>query len=168
MTVIAGFTVGKTCAIASDSAMFEVDKDGGHTGIWWPANSPKVWRSGGFLLGGAGSTGPTVLAEESELGDPLKLVAFLKDRKDSISADADWEIMVVHRRGLWIIWQDFVVERMKLNYHASGGASSPALGALAVSKKLKLSPLAAVRLAAQASCDHNISARPPVVSIEIK
>jgi hypothetical protein len=168
MTVIAGFTDGKTCAIAGDSGLFEIDKDGANTGVWWPAKSPKVWRAGNFLLGGSGTYTPLVLAEESKVGDPFKLAAFLKERKENFASDDDWDIMVVGRRGLWMVWQGFTVERIKLNYHACGDASSPAFGALALAKQLKLSPLEAVKAAVQASCDHHIGARPPVAAKEIK
>ena len=169
MTAIAGFVNGKSCAIAGDSGLFESNIDGtSFTDIWWPSPTPKVWRAGDFLLGSSGSHGPTKMAEESKIGDPQKLADFMKERKESIGTDQDWEIMVVSRRGIWMVWQDFSIERMKRTYHATGGASAPALGALALAKHEKLSPLFAVRFAIQVAIDHHVHARPPVVTKEIK
>jgi|ERR1035437_781136 hypothetical protein len=161
MTCIAGLTDGKTCAIAGDSGLFE----DGDTNIWWPTVHSKVWRIGNALLGACGGSA-TEIAQSSKIVDPLKLAEYLKEKqvKDD---DPDWDIIIVTRRGLWVVSDDYTAHKMKRGYHAIGAAAGPAWGALHVAKHLKLPPIEAVRLAVQAACDTHIYAVAPVVAKEI-
>lgn len=162
MTCIAGFTDGKTHAIAGDSGLFE----DGDTNIWWPTRKPKVWRINGTLLGACGGNA-TKVAEESGLSDPRDLAAFLRERNIS-EDDPDWDVILVTRSGVTLVSDDYSVCPLKRKYHAIGGAAGPAWGALHTSKKLHLDPLTAVKFAVQAACDHHVYAIGPVVAKEIK
>lgn len=169
MTVIAGYTDGAAWAIASDSGLFEVGSGAGeYTNLWWPASEPKVWVAGDSLLGMSGSGTAGDVAKTSKIGDPHKLAEHLRGlREQGVSPEGDWDIMVVTQKGVYMVWQDFSVDKMRRPYHASGAASAPAMGALSVASLLRTDPLKAARLAAQAAIDHHTAARGPVTALAL-
>lgn len=120
------------------------------------------------LLGMSGMGIAGDVARASKIGDPHKLAEYLRGFKEQgVSPEGDWDIMVVTQKGIYMVWQDFSVSKMKRPYHASGAASAPAMGALSVASLLRADPLKAARLAAQASIDHHTGARGPVTSLAL-
>jgi hypothetical protein len=156
MTAVAGFTNGKSWAIAGDSGLFE----DGETDIWWPTHTPKIWRSGDSLIGYAGNSRVGSVAQKSGLSDPHRLAAHLKD--EGIPGDEDFDLLVVTRTAVWCIGQEFDPAQMTRRYHAIGAAAGPAFGVLHFGKSLGFQPRLLVRAAINAACDSHVFAIKPV------
>lgn len=160
MTVIAGYTDGKTWAIASDSGAFEEGGDDApSTGVYFLGSEPKVWRNEDSLIGMAGTSRADEVARSSTTGDPYKI----RDALKAADVGGAWTMLVVTQKAIYYLGEDFSVTKMKSKHFAIGAASQPAIGSLYTSHSLGVSPLEAVRLAVKASVDSSIYAVAPVV-----
>lgn len=161
MTVIAGYTDGKTWAIASDSGLFE---DGGDeapaTGIYFLGSEPKVWKVEQSLIGMAGTSRVDEVARNATTGDPYKLRDLLKNAE----VTGGWTLLMVTQKGLYYLSEDFSVIKLKNKYMAIGAASQPALGSLYTSHSLGIPVGDAVKMAVKAAIDSSIYAVAPVVA----
>ena len=161
MTVICGYTNGKTWAIASDSGLFEEGGDDTpSTGIYFRGLEQKVWRVEDSLIGMSGASRVDEISRNATTGDPYKLRDLLKNSE----VTGSWTLLVVTQKGLYYLGEDFTVVPLKSKYFAIGVASQPALGSLYTSHSLNIPVEEAVKLAVRASIDNSIYAVAPVVS----
>jgi hypothetical protein len=158
MTVIVGYTDGKTYSVGGDSGAFE------ESGLYQTTADAKVWRAGDWLLGGSGSFRIIETAKKSGLGDPFALRDHLKES----NAIGDWSLLVVGRKFLFEIDQEFGVLRVKDNYAAIGVANTVAIGALAVLSMNKCDSLNAVKTALNVTARHHVNAVPPFTTLRIE
>lgn len=162
MTCIAGYSDGKTWAIASDSGLFE---DGGgddapNSGICFLGTEPKVWKIEQSLIGMAGTSRADEVARGATTGDPYKLRDLLK----AAEVSGAWTILVVTQKGIYYLGEDFSVTKIKNKYMAIGAASQPAFGSLYTSHSLGIPVGDAVKMAVKAAIDSSIYAVAPVVA----
>jgi hypothetical protein len=161
MTVVAGYTTGKTWAIAADSGLFEEGGDDApDTGIYFLGSDTKVWRIEKSLMGMSGGGRVDEVARNSGTGDPYKLRDILK----AAEVTGSWTLLVVTQNGLYYLAEDFTVIKLKNKYFAIGVACQPALGSLSTSHSLGIAADKAVKLAVRASIDNSIYAVAPIVS----
>ena len=161
MTCIAGYTNGKTWAIAADSGLFEEGGDDApDTGIYFRGINSKVWRVEKSLMGIAGTSRIEEVARNAGTGDPYKLRDILKVAE----VTGSWTLLVVTQKVLYYIGEDFSVVKLKNQYFAIGAACQPALGSLSTSHLLGIPVDKAVKLAVRASIDNSIYAVAPIVS----
>ena len=158
--MIAGYTDGKTWAIAADSGLFE---DGGdsapESGVYFLGVDTKVWRAEESLIGMAGTGRVDEISRNATTGDPYKL----RDIFKASEATGPWTVLMVTQKGLYYLSEDFSVIKLKNKYFAIGAAGQPALGSLHTSHLLGIPVEKAVRLAVKASIANSIYAVPPVV-----
>lgn len=158
---MAGYTDGKTWAIAADSGLFEEGGDDApDSGIYFLASEPKVWRIEDSLVGMAGTFLVDEISRHAISGDPYKI----RDALKAAEVGGSWTLLVVTQKGLYYLSDDFCVLKLKEKYHAIGVASQPALGSLYTSNKLKIPIEEAVKLAVNASINSSIYAVAPVIS----
>lgn len=131
MTVICVSITSKHVAIGGDSGAFD------EVGTLKMASStPKVFRIGNWLIGGAGSFRVINLAAKSTDGSPEGLRDFL--HKELSGSDAgSWSILAVSAAGIYEIAEDFSVIGFKEPYAAIGAGSEIATGALAALSSLE-------------------------------
>jgi len=166
MTAIAGYTDGKTWAIAADSGIFEggnFDGDEG-SGIYWTSPVPKIWRVENSLVGVAGDAAIGDLVQTCASGDPHKLASFLREsvKNGSEIYGKDWNVLVVTKKAVFYLDDLFAVSSFTRGYMTVGAAGSVALGALAVSAEMKQAPRDAVRLAIKVAIANHMFAVGPV------
>lgn len=157
MTVIAGYTDGKVSAIAGDSGAFE------EGGLYQLVGEPKVWRSGDALIGSAGSFRVMEVARKSGLSDPYALRNHLQESNVS----QGWTVLVVTKKFLFEIDDEFGVLRLKENYCAIGAGNSVAMGALAVLSQMKSPSVEAVKTAVKTTIKHSNLAMSPITVLQI-
>lgn len=151
MTVVAGYTDGKTWAIASDSGCYDTDSD-----TFYLATDAKIWKAGDSLVGVAGDMYVLQLVRESGLSTALEIQKFLLDKDIKGTDDLQWDVLVVTRTYIDYMGDDFGIMRNKANYCAVGGAgASLGLGALAMCSIQKMNPLDAVRMSVKVSLRHS-------------
>jgi len=151
MTIIIGYTDGKTYAIGGDSGAFE---DGG---LFQLSGEPKVWKSGDSLIGGSGTFRIIELARKSGLSDPYALRNHLMEANPG----GEWSLLVVTKKALYEIDEDFSVIKFKENYASIGAGNSVVTGAIAVLAEQKIEPDTAVRVALKVTVRHSNMAMPP-------
>ena len=150
MTVIAGYTDGKTWSIGGDSGAFDDH-------LYVVAAEPKVWKVGESLIGVAGSFRVMEIARKSGLSDPYALRSHLLEAQ----IGGDWGILVVTRKAVYEISDDFAVLKVKENYGSVGMGDAVALGALALLSQQKTLSREAVHTAMKIAGKHSTSAVPP-------
>jgi hypothetical protein len=161
MTVICGYTDGKTWAVAADSGLFEEGGDDApSTGIYFRGIDSKVWRIEKSLMGMSGTSRVDEIARNASTGDPYKLRDLLK----SAEVTGEWTLLVVTQKGLYYLSDDFAVTKLRNKYFAIGIACQPALGSLSTSHLLGIPVDKAVKLAVRASIENSIYAVDPIVS----
>ena len=161
MTVICGYTDGKTWAVAADSGLFEEGGDDSpSTGIYFRGIDSKVWRVEKSLMGMSGEGRVDEVARNASTGDPYKLRDILK----AAEVTGEWTLLVVTQKGLYYLSEDFAVTKLKNQYFAIGIACQPALGSLSTSHLLGIPVDKAVKLAVRASIENSIYAVAPIVS----
>lgn len=158
MTVIAGYTDGKTCAIAADSGAFA-------DSYAVVSKTPKVWQAGDSLIGVAGSFRVMEIVRESNLYDARSIRDLIMSSQ--IKDDDEWEIMVVQVKGLWYIGSDHSIGQYRNNYMAIGSGAPYAIGALWLASKSLETPRFAVEQAAKAAIEHHTHASLPVKVLSI-
>lgn len=161
MTVIAGYTNGKTWAIAADSGIFEGgDYDGDEgSGLYWEDPVSKIWQKDDSLIGAAGDVAACELAQSSTSGDPYKILAYMKASEPRLE---NWNVLVVTKKEIFYLSDDYSVSRFKRGYMTIGAAGGVALGALAVSAEMGQSPKDAVRLAVKVTIANHLYAVGPI------
>ena len=156
MTVIAGYTDGKTIAIAGDSGAFE------QSGLYQITLEPKVWQAGESLVGVSGSFHVMEVARKSGLGDPYALRNHLKEA----NVIGEWSVLAVTKKAIYEIDEEFGVVKFKENYCAIGAGNAVCIGALAILHENKVAPDLAVRLALKVSGKHSNFAMPPFIVLK--
>lgn len=151
MTLIAGYTDGRSWAIGGDSGAFEV------SGLYQAVAEPKVWRAGASLIGGAGSFRIIDLAKKSGLANPYDLRDHLKEA----NVAGEWSLLVVTKKSLFEIDDELGVVRLKDNYSAIGIANSVAIGALSVLSQNKYEAKLAVKKTMETTARHQVNCVPP-------
>lgn len=151
MTVIIGYTDGKNYAIGGDSGAFD------EGGLYQLSGEPKVWKSGDALMGGAGSFRIIELARKSGLNDPYALRNHLVEANPG----GDWNILVVTKKALYEISDDFSVIKFKENYASIGAGNSVATGAVGILAEQKVAVDTAVKSALKITARHCNMAMPP-------
>ena len=157
MTIIIGYTDGKTYSIGGDSGAFE---DGG---LFQLSGEPKVWKAGDSLIGGAGSFRIIELARKSGLSDPYALRNHLVEANPG----GEWNLLIVTKKAIYEIDDDFSVIKFKENYASIGASNSVATGAIAVLAEQKVEPDTAVRVALKVTVRHSNMAMPPFNVIKV-
>lgn len=157
MTVIAGVTDGKSIAIAGDSGAFE------ESGLYQIISEPKVWQAGDSLVGASGSFHVMEVSRKSGLGDPYALRNHLKES----NVVGEWSVLVVTKKAIYEIDEEFGVVKFKEPYCAIGAGNTVCMGALAVLNENRIAPDVAVRLALKVSGKHSNFAMPPFIVLKI-
>jgi hypothetical protein len=150
VTVVAGYTDGKTWSIGGDSGAFEDN-------LYQLTGEPKVWKSGDALLGASGSFRVMEIARKSGLSDPYSLRNHLLEANPG----GEWAVMVVTRKAIYEIADDFSVLPIKENYCSIGAGNAIALGVLSVLAEEKRESAAAVKTALRVAGRHSQFAVPP-------
>jgi hypothetical protein len=156
MTVIIGYTDGKNYAIGGDSGAFD------EGGLYQLTGEPKVWKSGDSLIGGAGSFRIIELARRSGLNDPYALRNHLIESNPG----GEWSLLVVTKKALYELCDDFSVVKFKENYAAIGAGNSVATGAIATLAETKVEPDMAVRVALKVTVRHCNMAMAPFTVVK--
>jgi hypothetical protein len=156
MTVIIGYTDGKNYAIGGDSGAFD------EGGLYQLTGEPKVWKSGDSLIGGAGSFRIIELARKSGLNDPYALRNHLIESNPG----GEWSLLVVTKKALYELCDDFSVVKFKENYAAIGAGNSVATGAIATLAETKVEPDMAVRVALKVTVRHCNMAMAPFTVVK--
>ena len=156
MTVIIGCTDGKNYAIGGDSGAFD------EGGLYQLTGEPKVWKSGDALIGGAGSFRIIEIARRSGLSDPHALRNHLME----LNPGGEWSLLVVTKKALYELCDDFSVVKFKENYAAIGAGNSVATGAIATLAETKVEPDTAVRVALKITARHCNMAMPPFTVVK--
>ena len=160
MTVIAGYTNGKTWAIGADSGLFEEGGDDApNTGVYFLGAEQKVWRVEDSLIGMSGTGRVDELSRNATTGDPYKL----RDMFKAAEVTGEWTVLVVTKGGLYYLSEDFAVVKLKNKFFAIGVACQPALGSLHTSHQLGVPVEDAVKMAVKASIDNSIYAVAPAI-----
>ena len=157
MTVIIGYTNGKNYAIGGDSGAFD---DGG---LYQLSGEPKVWKSGDALIGGSGSFRIIELARKSGLNDPYALRNHLVETNPG----GEWNLLMVTKKALFEISDDFSVIKFKENYASIGAGNSVATGAIGVLAEQRVEPDVAIRVALKVTVRHCNMAMPPFTVIKL-
>lgn len=150
MTVIAGYTDGKTWSIGGDSGAYEDH-------LYSLTAEPKVWKVGDTLIGVSGSFRVMEIARKSGLADPYALRNHLLEAQ----IGGDWNILVVTRKAIYEISDDFSVLKVKENYGSVGMGNAIAMGALALLAEDKKGSAIAVKSALRVTGKHSTFAVPP-------
>ena len=151
MTIIIGYTDGKTYSIGGDTGAFE------EGGLYQLSGESKVWKAGDALIGGAGSFRIIELARKSGLSDPYALRNHLVEANPG----GEWSLLIVTKKALYEIDDDFSVIKFKENYASIGASNSVATGAIAVLAEQKLASDVAIRVALKITVRHSNMAMPP-------
>jgi len=156
MTVIIGYTDGKNYAIGGDSGAFD------EGGLYQLTGEPKVWKSGDSLIGGAGSFRIIELARKSGLNDPYALRNHLIESNPG----GEWNLLVVTKKALYELSDDFSVVKFKENYASIGAGNSVGTGAMAILAEQKVEPDVAVRTALKITARHCNMAMAPFTVVK--
>jgi ATP-dependent protease HslVU (ClpYQ) peptidase subunit len=168
MTVIVGWRDKKSAWIGGDAGAFDDGVSSASSVVI--SAEPKVWKTPDGLVGVAGSFRLMDIARKSGIGDPYKLRDFLVGKKIENAGfpESEWTVLVVNKKGVFEICEDFSVIKNKDNYTAVGAASDVALGALAVLEGFKeLLPQKRIELVLSASAYHSTMARPPFKILQL-
>jgi len=156
--IIAAYDKG-SAAIAGDSGAFEDEA------LVMEVVEPKVWRAGESLVGVAGSFRVMEHARKVALGDPEALRNSLVEANLGAS---NWSVLVVNKRGIWEITDDFSIVHVKDHYCAVGGSNQIAIGAMAVLSGERAHPATAiVRRAMAVTLKHSPLAKGPAKHLTI-
>lgn len=151
MTVVVGFSDGKSWSIGGDSGAFE------EGGLYQLCAEPKVWKIGDTLIGGSGSFRTMEIAKKSGLSDPFSLRNHLIESNPG----GEWNLLIVTKKNLYEIDDGFNIIHLRDNYGAIGAGNFVAIGALAVASQNKIDSEKAVRLALKVTVMHSTFAVPP-------
>jgi hypothetical protein len=157
VTIIIGYTDGKTYSIGGDSGAFE------EGGLYQLSGEPKVWKSGDALLGGAGSFRIIELARKSGLSDPYALRNHLAESNPG----GEWNLLIVTRKSIYEIDDDLSVIKFKENYASVGAGNSVGTGAIAILAEQKVVSDVAVRTALKVTIRHNNMAMLPITVLKL-
>ena len=155
MTVVVGYTNGRTWGIGADSGAYE------DTGLYQLTAEAKCWQAGDAFVGVSGSFRAMEVARRSKLGDPYALRNALLEA----NVGNDWNVLIVTRKALYEVDDSFSVIKLKGNYGAIGIANGVALGALAIAAKWSFDTEEAVRLALAACGTHSTYVAPPYTKL---
>ena len=164
MTLIAGIRTPEGAFIGGDSGSFDED---GNAVI---AFETKVWRMSDTLLGVAGSFRVAEIAQRSNIADPYQLRDYLIGEfslNSSNGAFENFEILILSLKGIYYIYSDFSVVRVRETYGAVGSGTMVALGALFVNSHTELTSTEVIRLALKAGNAHTSTVRPPYKLLKI-
>lgn len=150
MTVIAGYTDGKTWSIGGDSGAYEDN-------LYSLTAEPKVWKVGDALIGVSGSFRVMEIARKSGLSDPHALRNHLSESQ----VGGEWNVLVVTRKSIYEISDDFSVLKVKENYCSIGIGNAIAMGALALLAESKKDSALAVKAALRVTGKHSTFAVSP-------
>jgi ATP-dependent protease HslVU (ClpYQ) peptidase subunit len=125
MTVICASITAKHVALGGDSGAFD---DVGT--LKMAASTPKVFRIGNHLIGGAGSFRVLNLVAKATDGDPESLRDFLQKELQG-SDPGSWSVLVASAAGIYEIADDFSIITFRDSYAAIGAGAEIATGALA-------------------------------------
>ncbi len=153
-----------------------------------PLGSPKVFRSGEFAYGYAGSLRAGQVLEhifvpprlapspESSSIDRYMVASWatlLQNAMEGVSVEstdaADWQFLVGLRSRLYVVESDYTVWRCARGYHAIGTGSELALGALHALRAgcSGFTPRVLVQLAIASACEHANTVRGPITVVEV-
>jgi len=157
MTVIVGFTDGKTFSIGGDAGAYD------EGGLYQLSAEPKVWKVGDCLIGGAGSFRIIEVARKAGLSDPYAL----RNHLHEANVSGEWNLLIVTKKWLYEIDDDLSVIKFKENYASVGAGNSVATGALSVLAEQKVASDVAVRVALKNTARHSNMVMPPYTVITI-
>ena len=157
MTVIVGFTDGKTFSIGGDAGAYD------EGGLYQLSAEPKVWKVGDCLIGGAGSFRIIEVARKAGLSDPYAL----RNHLHEANVSGEWNLLIVTKKWLYEIDDDLSVIKFKENYASVGAGNSVATGALSVLAEQKVISDVAVRVALKNTARHSNMVMPPYAVITI-
>ena len=157
MTCIVGFTDGKTYSIGGDAGAYD------EGGLYQLSAEPKVWKVSDTLIGGSGSFRVIEVARKAGLSDPYALRNHLQEANIA----GEWNLLVVTKKHIYEISDDFSVIEFKENYASVGAGNPVATGCLAVLAEQKVASNNAVRVALKTTARHSNMAMPPFTFITI-
>lgn len=156
MTVIAAYRTKEGVWLGGDGAVFDEDSVAG--------SEPKVWRSGDWLIGFAGGLRAAEFARSLNIVEPHKFRDGLMALCQETNTANDTQFLCASAAGLFIVGEDFSVQRVRERYTAigSGGlAALAALQALTAPPQIGLNGRQIVLRALKAAAAHTNKARPP-------